>query len=294
MSSRGGRRLLTVRAALAAAVVAAAPVFCVPGIPLAGQSRAGAGPPPARNSCDGWTTSRFWEAAQAATVRECLVRGYRVGARSSVGNETPLHWAAGYSDDPDVIRVLVEAGADLEDSSRPVDRTPLHYAARYNDNVDVLRAVLAYEPNLYAVNGLGRTPLHLAALFNDNPAIVEELARATQVNVKAVEGNTPLHDAARRLRDSPFTGAPNPAVAEVLLRRGADVSAETVWGYTPEAGAEDRRVADLIREERARREALRQRFFEHVTTSVALGALVLGVLGHLSMLWKRARRLRDS
>ncbi|WP_419860393.1 ankyrin repeat domain-containing protein [Candidatus Palauibacter sp.] len=244
---------------------------------------------PAQTPCDGWTTREFWRTADTATVGACLARGHGVGDRSSFNDGTPLHLAAGFSDDPDVIGLLVDAGASLEDAPPPALRTPLHWAARYNENVEVLRALLEYDPNIYAVNDRGRTPLHLAALYNDNPAIVEELARITYVNVTMRDGRTPLHDAARRLRNDARTGPPNPGVAEVLLRKGADLSAEA-RGSTPEGWAEDRRVVDAIREEESRRAAIRERFLRDIATRVAVGSLVLGVLGYF---FARRRQTRS-
>lgn len=235
---------------------------------------------PAQSPCDGWTTREFWRTADTATVGACLALGHGVGDRSSFNDGTPLHLAAGFSDDPDVIGLLIDAGASLEDALPPARRTPLHWAARYNQSVEVLRALLEYDPNIYAVNGRGRTPLHLAALYNDHPAIVEELARVTHVNVTTHDGRTPLHDAAGRLRNDVRTGPPNPGVAEVLLRQGADLSAEAL-GSTPEGWAEDRRVADMIREEASRRAAVRERFLRDIATRVAVGSLVLGVPGYL-------------
>ena len=244
---------------------------------------------PAQPPCEGWTTREFWETVEPATVRECLSYGYSVDDRSPSENETPLQLAAGFSDDPEVIRVLVEAGASLDASSPPVNRTPLHYAARWNRNPEVVRALLQYEPDVYAVNERGRTPLHLAALFNENPAVVEELARVTPVNVRTKEGGTPLHDAAGR-RWGYLRGGPNPSVVEVLLRHGADLSAELPGGVTPLRWAEDRRVVEMIRGEAARREAIRERFLQYVMTRVAVGAVVLGFLWYLLARRRGARR----
>ena len=238
-------------------------------------------PAPVQIRCKGWTTRDFWETVEPATVRECLAYGYSVDDRSTPDNETPLHWAAGFSDDPAVIRVLVEAGASLDASSPPVNRTPLHYAARYNGNADVVRVLLQYEPDVYAVNDLGRTPLHLAALFNDNPAVVEELARNTRINLATKEGLTPLHDAARRTWDDERKGTPNPAIVDVLLRHGADLSAACAYGSTPLDWAEDGRIGNMIRSEEVRRAAIRERFLRLVAARVAVGALVLAVLGYL-------------
>ncbi len=239
----------------------------------------------ARTQCDGWTTEEFWRAVDPATVRGCIFRGYSVNDRSPFRNATPLHWAAAESDDPEVVRMLVEAGASLEAVSSD-GRTPLHFAARSNGSREVLRALLRYEPDVYARNPEGRTPLHLAALWNDNPDVVEELASVTDVNVRARVGETPLHSATRS-RGFPAVPSPNPDVVAVLLRRGADLAAEADGGATPMLWARDGRVVQLIQEEAVRREAMRKRFLRYVATRVAAGTVMLAMLGYLVARFRR-------
>ena len=232
-------------------------------------------------ACEGWPTEDFWRTADPARVGECLAAGYSAHDRPS-RSWTVLHIAAVFSDDPEVIAVLVEAGADLEASWPPLNRTPLHSAARYNRNPEIVRVLLRYGADDYAVNGPGRTPLHLAALFNENPAVVEELVKVTDVNIRAKGGETPLHDAARRRpNDESKVGNPSPGIVEILLNRGADLSAEALDGATPLRWAEDEAVADLIRSETQRRAAINERFLRLVGTWVVVGAVVLALLGSL-------------
>ncbi len=59
---------------------------------------------------------------------------------------------------------------------------------------------------------------------------MEELVKATDVNVRAGKGATPLHDAARRRPSAfPLAGGPNQGIVEVLLRHGAELLV-TGWG----------------------------------------------------------------
>jgi len=243
---------------------------------------------PVQTPCEGWLTGPFWERADPATVRACLAAGYGVDDRSVPSERTPLHWAARFSDDPEVIGVLVEAGARLEATTR-ARMTPLHWAARYNRNPAMAGALLEYGANVYAETWHGRTPLHLAALDNENPAVVDALAEVTDVNVRKHDGGTPLHDAARRTRDGSM-GNPNPAIVDVLIRRGADLSMETAGGLTPARRASDVRVAGMLREEEARREAIRARFLQAVATRCAVALLVLGPLGYLVARIRRRRQ----
>lgn len=234
---------------------------------------------PAQAPCDGWTTQEFWQAVDPATVRGCISHGYSVNDRFPFKNATPLHFAAAFSDYPEVIGVLVEGGASLE-AVMDNGRTPLHFAARWQGNLEVVRALLRYEADVYAKNRHDRTPLHLAALFNDNPDIVEELARVTNINVRASVGETPLHSATRS-RGYPTVPNPNPDVVAVLLRRGANLAAKAEGGATPTRWADDGRVINMIQEEEMRREEVRERFLRYVATRVAVGTVPLAVLWYL-------------
>ena len=148
--------------------------------------------------------------------------------------------------------------------------------------------LLEYGANVYAETRHGRTPLHLAALINENPAVVDALAGVTDVNVRKHDGGTPLHDAARRIREGPM-GNPNPAIVDVLIRRGADLSAKTEGGLTAAGRARDERLAELLREEEALREAVRAQFLQSLTMRCAVAVLVLGLLGYLVARFRRKR-----
>ena len=58
--------------------------------------------------------------------------GAEPNARTS-DNITPLHWAAGYNDNPGVTQSLIAVGADPKAKDND-GSTPLHRAAEYNDN----------------------------------------------------------------------------------------------------------------------------------------------------------------
>ena len=76
----------------------------------------------AQVGCDDWPTPAFFEAATAATVQDCLGAGADPNARDGDGF-TPLHWAAEFSQTPEVVTALVNADADL--NARAGDgRTP--------------------------------------------------------------------------------------------------------------------------------------------------------------------------
>ena len=81
--------------------------------------------PNIKQSCPDWLKESFFETATAEDVRQCLATGANVNAQNTYG-ETPLHIAAGYSQSPEVIIALLEAGADplAQDNYR---KTPWDY-----------------------------------------------------------------------------------------------------------------------------------------------------------------------
>jgi ankyrin repeat protein len=86
---------------------------------------------------------------------------------------TALSWAAMRNSNPQVIRVILEAGADAESRDVGGD-TPLMFAARYNPSPAVLAALLTTHPNIEARDHTEETALLLAARYN-NVAVVTQL-----------------------------------------------------------------------------------------------------------------------
>ncbi len=160
----------------------------------------------------------------AATVKLLLQRGANVKARNRLGVSAILAAAAG--GDLDSVRLLVAAGADVNDQPTPKSpqdmifaglRTPLMWAA-YNNDVPMLQFLLEYGAKADLGTGFG-TPLTQAAWHDNVETARLLLEKKVQVDARDFARFTPLHWAAS-------TESPRADLVELLLKAGADPSAE--------------------------------------------------------------------
>ncbi|KAJ8611289.1 hypothetical protein CTAYLR_004164 [Chrysophaeum taylorii] len=113
-------------------------------------------------------------------------------ARDDYG-QTPLHWAV-EAGNPDLVRTLVEAGADV-DAKGYVGATPVSRAAR-NGDVAVLRTLLDLGAAVDEPNDKMQAPLHFAAFKRHRPAVHLLLDRGASTTVLDRKGRTPAEDTA--------------------------------------------------------------------------------------------------
>jgi ankyrin repeat protein len=113
---------------------------------------------------------------------------------------TVLHGVAG-EDHPDMIRLLVDAGADVN-AGNDMGHTPLHLAA----NVDAVRVLVTAGADVNARSLDGSTPLHLAVEEPGRVGVVEALlAAGAEVGAVNARGRTPLDIAVARGENAKIT-----------------------------------------------------------------------------------------
>ena len=164
-------------------------------------------PPPKRNLADIMRA----EGVRSDRVAYWLKEGLDPNARDQ-GGDTPLHYAATdpFPDGPDVVRLLISAGARCDARSNDGD-TPLHVAAgtgttsnsfSHDEAVETVHLLLNCGANPNRRNKEGNTPLQTAFTGTDIPTsssgagdfgvIGALLRRGAKPNAKNNDGDTPL------------------------------------------------------------------------------------------------------
>ena len=107
---------------------------------------------------------------------------------------TALHWAARGHPDPEILDILIDAGAEV-DARDNLGHTPLHFAARSKNPREIVPTLLDAGANANAQANNGHSVLHLAVKNSHVPGgFVDTLIKAgAKVNVVDEKGHTPLH-----------------------------------------------------------------------------------------------------
>ena len=178
----------------------------------------------------GKTVLDFALASPADRVVEVVSRLLDLGADG--GAPGVLLEAAGRGDNPELIAILLAAGADVNAPGR----SPLHGAA-FGGGPEVIAALVAGGGVVDARDGGGRTPLHVAIDANRPDNVAALIEEGADVHAPSGDGDTPLHRAARwpsmsrRWKDDPPAADTLTVVA--LVAAGVDVDARNDHGETP-------------------------------------------------------------
>jgi len=164
---------------------------------------------------------------------ECVQALLDAGALVNRDGESSsaLHHAA-YSGNVDMVRLLVNAGADVDNANvRITGDTPLMSAVAQG-NAECVGELISLGARLECVNRrTGRTALHQACYINSTQCVYTLLEAGANVNTKDYDGFTPLHTVA----DEGLSGLIKP-----LIEYGADPSLKDDRQKTPLNVAWDR------------------------------------------------------
>jgi ankyrin repeat protein len=115
--------------------------------------------------------------------------------------DTPLHLAAaGYR--VEIVRLLLEFGADPNAAKNMRKSSPLHYAAdgclasqawKPKRQVETLRSLLDHGANIHLQDMNGATPLHRAVRTRSADAVKFLLESGADPTIKNKPGSTPFH-----------------------------------------------------------------------------------------------------
>ena len=145
-------------------------------------------------------------------------------------------WAASRGDNPELITMLLAAGADVNAPVRNGRQSPLH-AAAFDGGPGVISALVAGGAVVDVPDGRGMTPLQ-RAVEEKNPANVTALIEAgADVHAGTRDGDTPLHLAAI-WPPKPYARRDDPPESDTLMvmalaAAGADINARNDRGETP-------------------------------------------------------------
>ncbi|MAI97111.1 MAG: hypothetical protein CML37_00235 [Rhodobacteraceae bacterium] len=145
-----------------------------------------------------------------------LSKGIDVEVSDSVGR-TPLLYASNWGT-ADIMRLLIENGANVNNQSNKYKQTPLHWSIESKEKIELL---LANGADVMARTVDGETPLHSAA-FLGSPEVVEILlAKGADILEEDKDGNLPFYQVTENFKIDEGTPAyealkPEPQIRNLI------------------------------------------------------------------------------
>jgi len=138
-------------------------------------------------------------AKDAGEVIRLLQQGADVHGTDSFGL-TPLMRAALFNSSANVIKALVDAGADVFEREPQYKSTALQLAANHNPSPDIIDALVEAGSDVHDVNYLGENALIMAVNSGNETKVISALIRAgSDVNARDYQDRSAL-DYARMSR----------------------------------------------------------------------------------------------
>eukprot|EP01133_Synstelium_polycarpum_P005917 gene5917-6849_t len=129
---------------------------------------------------------------QRAFVKYLLEAGAQVDAANKTDGQTPLHWACVVGGDVQIVRMLVEGGADTSRRDNNGYNALLH-AAQYNEIHSVRYLLDVGGVHLHSTDNQNHTALHWACYQGHSNMGRYLVCRGIDVNCVDSQGRTPLH-----------------------------------------------------------------------------------------------------
>jgi hypothetical protein len=172
--------------------------------------------------------------------------------------DTLLHLAtAGYR--VEIVRLLLDSGADPNATSNMRRSTPLHYAADGfitgpvwdpKRQVQTIKCLLNYDADLQAQDLNGATPLHRAVRTRCTAAVKALLEAGADPKIRNKPGSTPFHLA---IQNTGRGGSGDPKairaqreIIETFLSLGLSPNLKTSSGKTVRDSAQSQWIRDLL------------------------------------------------
>lgn len=173
------------------------------------------------------------EAAYKGDTKEVvrlLQQGAHVDAANKYGTRA-IDYAAmrGYTD---MAKILIDAGADIEQRSGRQGNTVLVHATEKKSSLGVLQLLLAASANVDAPDNEGKTALFNACYFGNEEAAKVLLTAGAKVDYADKNGIQPIHFAVNKGYNQSHTLG-HERVVKVLLNAGAKIDAQDKDGWQP-------------------------------------------------------------
>eukprot|EP00752_Nemacystus_decipiens_P006565 g5911.t1 len=164
----------------------------------------------------------------SAIALALLAAGADTSLRCRYNKTLVIHIAARQGS-VEILRAVIERGMDVDDVEEAGNYTALHFASRYN-NAGCIDVLLEAGANIEVRNMNGVTPLHVAADMVNHEALLCLLKHGATANAQETyELETPLMHAVR-MAGAPPGAAP---LVDSLLRAGADETLLAIDGRKP-------------------------------------------------------------
>ena len=131
-------------------------------------------------------------ATKVKEIKSLLEQGADIHTQNEWGL-TPIMLAAQYNPSVNVMRALLEAGADIQEAEPKYRSNALHLAANKSTSPKIIEALLEAGADLNARNYLGETALIMVVNTNPETRVISALLKAgADINARDYQGHSVL------------------------------------------------------------------------------------------------------